>query len=179
MIESKQGARQLGAMGWPITIMAVLLVVTPLLQVAAALGSFRPDSVGWRFGAVGLLSGSLLTPLLGIFMAVLAAHLLGKRVLLRILSIIAMLAAMGVIAMLLLFALDALQMHASVAPNFMRPWWIATGQSIFNQTLALLALSATGLSGWRASRRPHTERAAAVQAQKSSLLVRSPAGEQA
>jgi hypothetical protein len=45
---------------------AVLLIVSPALDLIAALLPVRLDEVSWRFGAYGLITNSLVTPILGL-----------------------------------------------------------------------------------------------------------------
>src|SRR5687768_7635051 len=61
-----------------------LFILIPFLDNVISVWPFRLGEVAWRFGAVGLFSRSLLTPLLGLFLllglSILAEHRLFTRV---------------------------------------------------------------------------------------------------
>jgi hypothetical protein len=76
---SDRAVAELKAFAWPAYCVAVLLVVTPLVDLVANVWPPRLSAVEWRFGTFGLLSGFLLTPLLGMVLATAAAALLEHR----------------------------------------------------------------------------------------------------
>ena len=57
----------------PLYFIAALLIATPLMDFATSVVPLRPGSLEWRFASVGLLSGFLLTPLLGLVIALAVA----------------------------------------------------------------------------------------------------------
>ncbi len=101
----------------PAYTVAFLLVFVPLADTAAGLLPVRYAEVQWRFGALGLLSQTVMTPLLGVLVALVVGAVLGHRRRLRFLEVLMILAALVLLAAGGLFALDAVQTHISVRPE--------------------------------------------------------------
>jgi hypothetical protein len=95
-------------------LMAGYLVLAPLAETLAALWPFHSGDAGWRYGATGLVSQSLMTPLLGLLMAVGLAVYCHHWVAARLLAVLS--AVGGVVALIAipLFTLDALQVRGQV-----------------------------------------------------------------
>jgi len=96
---------------------AFVLVATSALDYATTIWPLRPADVSWRYGAVGILSGFLLTPLLGVLVALVIATVLDHPGTLKVLAILS--GITGIVGLLLLlgFALDAIQMYQAGAPD--------------------------------------------------------------
>jgi hypothetical protein len=93
--------------------LSFLLVITPAIDYATNITPWRPGSVDWRYAAVGLLSGFLLTPLLGMGIASLLAATGARRE--RVLAgLVNVLCAATLVILMPLYALDFLQVRASV-----------------------------------------------------------------
>jgi hypothetical protein len=97
---------------WPTYLVAAMLVLFPLIDLATAALPINIRSVQWRFGIVGLLSGGLVTPILGILLALVIAVLADRKLALRILGILAAFGGAMILLSLPLFILDAIQMRA-------------------------------------------------------------------
>lgn len=98
----------------PAYALAVLLIVIPLLDTLFAMLPTRLGDVSWRFGALGLGSQALMTPLLGALVALATAVLLEHRRGVRVLQVLAWVVAAGLVGAIVLFLLDAVQVRASV-----------------------------------------------------------------
>lgn len=108
---------RLNALATPSYVIAAILIVIPLVDTALALLPLRPGELAWRFGALGLGSQALMTPLLGGLLALVTATVFGHRRGLRVVQIVAWLAAVLLVVAIALFLLDAIQMRASVRPE--------------------------------------------------------------
>lgn len=98
----------------PLYGVALLLVATPMFDFMTSVFPIRAGNIEWRFATVGLLSGFLLTPLLGYILAMLAAHIGGNRLVQRILAILALVMTALLALMLVAFVLDILQLRSVV-----------------------------------------------------------------
>lgn len=133
--------------------MALLLVLFPLTDALSTVWPLRPGEFQWRFGAVGLFSQALMTPLLGVVLALVTAHILEHRVVLRILAVLAALGGVLLLVVLAGFALDAAQMRGQVRPELKGNFDVASIAAAMKLLLAAtLALVVTWV-GWKRSRR--------------------------
>ena len=100
----------------PVYLIAVLLVILPILDFVTNVWPLQPGQAVWRYGTVGLFSGFVLTPLLGVLVAIAAAALAEHGRALGVMGILSL--AIGVVFLLLmgLFLLDAFEVRANVPP---------------------------------------------------------------
>lgn len=99
---------------------ATLLVVISALDFAATIWPFLPSEAGWRYGAIGLLSGFLLTPLVGVVLATLVAVDQRHTVVLRVLGFSALAIGALLLVGIVAFALDAIQVRRDAATAELR-----------------------------------------------------------
>ncbi len=128
---------------------AFVLFFWPLVDLVTT--SFPPQfgTVEWRYGFLGLTAAFLHTPILGIFLAMALALLLGHKGALRILSGLCLLGAVLLIVVLVTFALDVVQMR-SITPVEARPAFQAGALIAESKHFtAFLALCLLGLGGWK------------------------------
>ena len=131
---------------------AILLVSFPLLDTALSVWPVRAGEVAWRFGATGLFSRVLITPLLGLLVAFGVAALLEHRGVLRGISILSGLLGVAIVGGVVLFLLDALQMRPRVRPEVRTAFDMTTLVALAKYGLGVLALSAFGVAGWKSSK---------------------------
>jgi small-conductance mechanosensitive channel len=89
------------------------MVVIPLLDFATSILPYLPGSARWRFASASLFSGFLLTPLLGIALALMVASILQHRGVLRLVTLTSLLSGVVLIALTGLLALDIIELRAS------------------------------------------------------------------
>ena len=148
-------------------LVAVVLIILPFVDAAVSITPFHVRSVQWRFGAIGLLTNTLLTPAVGFMLAVVTAALLQHFRTQRVLSIVAWIGAVALLGLLVVFALDALQTRAMVRPEMMRPFVLASTVAVCK--LVIWAIVSIVLA--RASRVPRGLRRGA-DAPAASMLIR-------
>jgi hypothetical protein len=151
MMNTKVQSRPLGPLSWPVYTVALIMLVMPLLDAAAAIGTFSPTMYRWRFGAMGILSTNIITPLFGLLLALIAAYLQRNRWVLHILTGLTFLAAVVLAGMMAMFVLDGLQMRAELEPQVRPAFLLIAGKSLLSQALALLGLGTVCLGSRRAS----------------------------
>lgn len=148
MNQQNNDARRLRPLATPLYAMAALLVLTPLIQLGARLGwSLMPGSMQWRTGALGLLASAILTPSLGLLVAIVTACVFEHRTTQLVLGGLAGLASFGLVAILAVFALDGFQMRAAVGAQY-RPSFtgsLVQALLVYALTAAVLATLAVGV----------------------------------
>jgi hypothetical protein len=137
---------------WPGYAIALLLIAFPLADLVTNIWPLRPGAVEWRFGTVGLLSGFILTPLLGIVGVIAVAAALGHRGVLRLVAVVSLGLAAATVATLGLFALDWLQMRSTVEAEVRQGLDIGSIKAALKHGLTVITLGWLGLVGWRVSR---------------------------
>ena len=133
-------------------LLAFALFITPLLDATTRILPMRPGDVGWRFGAMGIVFNTLVTPLLGMFLAMLAAAVLGHRRTLRWLSVASYAATVVVALSLLLFVLDYPQARAGVVVERQSAVDVVSGKALFLGAVGMIVAAGFGRAGWKASR---------------------------
>ena len=133
-------------------LLALALVITPFLDALTRILPVRPGDVGWRFGAMGIVFNTLVTPLLGLFLAMLAAAVLGNRGMLRRLSIVSYMATVLLVLGLVLFVLDYVQARAGVVAEQQSGVDIVSWKALFLGALGMIVAGSLGRAGWKASR---------------------------
>ncbi len=140
-------------------LVAFLLVVGPLLDLATAIWPLRPTAVAWRFAAAGLLSKALLVPILGSLAAMVAALVLEHRRFLRVVAYTNAGIAILLIGTTTLFVLDTIQLRGGIALEARGAYDVAALRALVNLVLAGVVLGALGISGSKASRRTELKHA--------------------
>jgi hypothetical protein len=136
------------ALSAPLYGLAVLLMAVPLLDFLQSIGPLRPANVQWRFATVGLLSGVLLTPMLGLSIAMVLAAVRGQPRLQRILSLFSLLVATTLTLLLISFVLDALQVANVVPEQGRSAFRSASIKAVLKQVSVAAVLFVLGLRGW-------------------------------
>ena len=129
--------------------LSALLVATPAVDVLTQVWPLQPGSMVWRYGFLGFLGNNLLTPLLGLTLAGVAAMLAESRLALRLLSWTALAAGVGLLALLAFFSLDVLQLRASVAPEARPAFQVGAAIAAGKYVVAVLGYGLLGRAAWR------------------------------
>ncbi len=108
------------SLGRGLYAVAALLVLISALDFAAAIWPFVPGDAGWRYGAIGLLSGFLVTPLVGVTLAALVAVEQRHTGVLRVLGFLALATGAVLLVGIVAFALDAIQVRRDAATPELR-----------------------------------------------------------
>lgn len=127
------------ALAGPLYLVAALLVVSPLVDYFLTVPPAEFSNVQWRFSAVGLLSGHLLLPIVGLALAFVISAVLKHYALQRVMVLVCLTIAVVIIVLSIGFLLDVNQLQPTV-PNDGRAAFTAAWQ----RALVKLALSAWG-----------------------------------
>ena len=157
-------------------LVALVLVLPPILEYLIVLSApYQLGNTQWRFGAVGLFVNSFaFSPLLGVTLAIFTALQLGHLRTSRVLSILAIVAGVGVLLSLPLFLLDFLQVRAGVAEQAKRAFTITSVKATISGVIVAATGIAVGIGGLRTGRpglRPSRQRVPASPA--NTMIVGS------
>jgi hypothetical protein len=131
---------------------AALLLLLPSMDYIGNVWPFRPGAVDWRYGAVGMISTYLLSPLIGLLLASATAALLPQPKVSKLLGVLGWVAALGLLLAVAGFVLDSLQVR-SAAPADAR--WVTTTSFLLASAKmvgAAFTLMILGVGNLRASR---------------------------
>ncbi len=148
----------------PLYFIAMLLIATPAMDFATSVLPLRVASIEWRFATVGLLSGFLLTPLLGVVIAIALAAYAEHLRFLRVLSIANGVVALLLVVLMVFFALDIVQLRSVVQAQAKEAFQGAALKAVIKYLAFILAMAWLSVRGMRASRWsvPSARRAPAV-----------------
>lgn len=128
----------------PLYLVAALLVVIPGLDFASGVLPLRVDNIEWRFATVGLLSGFVLTPFLGITVAMIVAGSQGHGLVLRVLGVTTLVLAVMLGLVLGGFVLDIVQLRNAVSPEAQTAFQSAAWRAIAKHGAFVVALGWLG-----------------------------------
>lgn len=107
-------------------LVAAVLVVFPLFDSGLSLSPWNVGSAQWRFGAIGMLSNTLMIVALGAFIAVATAVSLNQDRARRILGFTSWLLAVVLLGGIAAFALDAVQARPQIRADMMFSYQLAS-----------------------------------------------------
>jgi hypothetical protein len=136
------------ALSAPFYAFALLLVATPLMDFASSIFPIQLRSPQWRFASAGLLSGFLLTPMLGIAIAMTVSAIRGHGRVQRFIAALNLLLAVALLILLIGFVLDVLQLNGMVPADGLRAFHLAAAKAVFKYVTSVLLLGLFALRGW-------------------------------
>jgi hypothetical protein len=128
---------------------AFLLLGLTLLDYFGTVWPFQPGQANWRYGAVGLVSGFVLTPLLGLSLGVAVAIHRQSGTMLRLFGGISLILGVLLVLGTLVFALDAVQVRQSVAAEARKLTEMSAAKAILKMLAAGIASIWLGLGAIR------------------------------
>jgi hypothetical protein len=142
-------ARPLALAGYPI---GLLLIVTSMLDTFPKILPADFGSRDWRYGALGLVFNSMVTPLLGLAIAAAAAIVARHYGTLRLISGVFLALAVFAVVGGLLFIVDFSALSSSLSDRVTPGFEIATWKTVAIVLLAAPVAAWLGLGGLRAAR---------------------------
>lgn len=125
------------------------MIVGPPADVVVQMPGLQFGSVTWRFGFLGLMAGATLLPILGAFLWLVTARVYDHRWMARLTGTGAALAALIMLVVLALFALDAVQVRGQVRPEVIRRFDAPVIKSIATQLISIAALALISFSSFK------------------------------
>lgn len=136
----------------PLYLLAFFLVATPAMDFVSSIVPLRPGDIQWRFASVGLLSGFLLTPLLGITIAMGVASFAEHLRFQRILAVVNLTLAVAFLVLMVFFLLDIFQLRAAVQEEAEAAFSSAATKAVLKHCSFIVMIGVLGWRGWRMSR---------------------------
>lgn len=133
--------------------LAALLVVVPVSDTLLKVLPIHLGEIRWRFGAAGLMSNVLMTPLFGLALGSGIALFARNRRILRALSVLVGANVLFLLAISGNFVFDALQMRSQARPEAKVNFDLASVQALLKMTLVAVVGALLAIGAWRASRR--------------------------
>lgn len=155
---------------------ATMLILIPLADTVVGTLPLRAGDVAWRFGAAGLFSRAIMTPLLGLFLCAAIAAALDHRRVIRVVAVMSGVTALLLMGVVGLFMLDALQMRSQVRPDAKPAFDTATALALAKYGAGILLLTVFAIRAWKASRKVAQRRTASLAA-ADAVRPRIPGGE--
>jgi hypothetical protein len=150
---TQQIMAQIRQPAWPHYLIAASLVVFPLYEAAASnLIPIRLQDPRWRFTAFGVLSPSLLIATLGIMVAFWVANSFEHRRFQRVFGIWALATSAVLAVLVLMFALDVLQVRGGVRQEAATAFHAASVVAAGRVIVCGLAIAGLGISALRAAK---------------------------
>ena len=132
--------------------MAAVMVLSTVLDTAPRILPMHWGSREWRFGALGLALSSLVTPVLGLGLAMAAGFIGRSSRAIRALSWLALAVAVVFAVALVAFVVDYAGMLPTVEAPLKLTFRVATFKAVIMSLLAIPATAALGLGGLRSLR---------------------------
>ena len=107
-------------------LVAAALALFPLFDSGISLSPWNVGSAQWRFGAIGLLSNTLMIVALGMLLAVAAAGAASHDRTRRVLGIASWIVSALLLVAIAAFALDAVQARAQIRSDMMFSYQLAS-----------------------------------------------------
>lgn len=168
---SESRARRLLALFY---VAGLLLLIDQASEILATMYPAKIGVLTWRFGAVGLILGRVSSFLIADVLILCAAIALGHRAVVRGLAWLHLVLAVGIAAVLVLFALDTVQVRLTVQPGARRGVYLAVARTLGIGLLTIATLLTTWLVSLRATAKPRTRQPVA-----DNLLMGAPAAARA
>jgi hypothetical protein len=133
-------------------LVAALLVALPVLDFGTNVWPAHWGDVAWRYGSVGLFSGFILTPVIGLVLAVVVAAIAGHQTVLRALAVVGIVAAVAIVGASVSFVLDVLQLRGSVQQEARAQFDTGAWKALVKYALVAASLAWFGIAGVRGGR---------------------------
>ncbi len=144
--------REYRSLAWPFYLMGLVIILVPAVEYVLTVSPLSPRIVSWRYGAVGLLSRSIMTPMLGLVVIFGTAVLLEHRWIQRGVMVLGFVGGAVLLLTVAVFALDLLQLRQQVRADA-KTAYDATSTVAFIKLLGVTAvLLAFGVSGFKVTR---------------------------
>lgn len=146
----------------------IIMILVALGDLSGTVWPMRPGDVGWRYGAMGISSNYLVTPIFGLLLLSSAAALASHRGFLRFLALLAIVISAAIAAAIALFALDTVQMRQGAEAGAKWVTGVSATIASVKFVCAATVLFILGLGGLRGAKVAVTDRSGR---ERSGLVV--------
>ncbi len=137
----------------PLYGVAILLLIIPAVDFISGVLPLRFDNIEWRFASAGLLSGFVLTPLLGMVLAMLVAMVCEHPEVQRVLAVLNLAMATLLALLMVGFLLDIVQLRNVVQPESRDAFNAAAWKAALKHFAFTIVLGWLGRRGLQVARR--------------------------
>ncbi len=130
----------------------VTLVLWPVVDLVTTVYPIRWSDPNWRYGAMGLMAAYLSTPVLGVFLATATAYVLGHKTTLRVVSVLSILGFVIVLAVLVFFPMDVLQVRTTTPAEQRSAFLVGAVLAELKHLTAAVALGFLGFGGFQTAK---------------------------
>ena len=151
-IEKLYEGRSGRALAWALYSVCGLFLISPALDVMAAILPPHPGNIQWRFGLMVSIAPSIMTGVISLAMFAVLGVLFGHRSVMSSVGVISLLLSITYLMMLGLFGLDLLQLRKAVPPDRQLAFWIMSLKCLAQILTGAFALLLLGLGSARITR---------------------------
>jgi hypothetical protein len=126
-------------------IFTLSLIAWPVADLVLNIWPLQPGNTQWRYGAAGLLSSFLHTPMLGLVVALATAYVAGHRTILRLLGVLQIAVATVLLAIMALFIVDLFDVAGTRPPGGLPTMLTGVAVASGKYLVAALAMGLLGL----------------------------------
>ncbi len=130
-------------------ILALIMVISPLLELVATLWPLRPADLLWRYGALGLSAGYVANVALGLTLVMVMAYWRDHRTLLWSVGLASVLLSVLIVVAMTVFALDLGPIRALRTEELRGATLVAGVMQELKYLAGAMALACLGLGGMR------------------------------
>ncbi|HTE46504.1 MAG TPA: hypothetical protein VK636_14720, partial [Gemmatimonadaceae bacterium] len=124
----------------PTYLVALTFMLIPPFDALMQLLPLRIHDPRWRFGFFGLMGNALMLPMIGLLIAFMASAFFEHKRFQRVLGMLSLIGAIGIVVVIGVFALDAVQVRPDVKPAAQLAFKVATFTAAFKYLLGLVTL---------------------------------------
>lgn len=150
--------------------MVLLMILIPIGEALLSVAPFRLGDTAWRFGAAGMVSRALMTPLLGLILLGAIGYALERRWVVLTTAGLALFAMLALFGAQVIFILDAVQMRSLVREEARQAFDAASVLALFKMFVSGVVTLLLAIGAWRMARAARKAPASARRA-PSSLVV--------
>jgi hypothetical protein len=144
--------RKIQVSGWGIAgayLFLFFLFLWPIIDLSSNVFPFQLGNVQWRYGFMGLMAAYLQTPILALLLAMVLALVLRQVVVLRFLSILSFVGIPLLILVIVIFALDVLQLRDLTPAERLSAFKTGAVLAELKHLSAIAVLALLGIGGWK------------------------------
>lgn len=180
-IEKLYEGRNGRALAWALYTVCALFLLSPALDLLAAITPAHPGNIQWRFGLMISVAPTIMTGVISLAMFAVLGVLFGHRSVLQSVGVVTLVMATIYLAMIIVFALDLLQLRRAVPSDRQLQFWITSAKCLAQIFTGAFALGLLGLGSFRVTRQKAGATSAVEGGGRSrgpQILASRPTGEQ-
>ena len=140
-------------LAWPFYLTGLVIIIFPAVEYVLTIWPLSFGVISWRFGAVGLLTRAIMTPMVGLALVFGTAVLLEHTWVQRGVAVLGIAGTAVLILAVVMFTLDLFQFRNQVRPEASLAYDVSSGMALTKLFAGTIVLLSFGLSALRMVRR--------------------------